>query len=144
MGHGYPFLDDEAVEIIAALEGNYPAQSGATAWLVRTPEREGKGTRSTKPLGLYPTEEDALQAFSNHAIKVWETSYYYSPYAPWYQYPGKEKQGPTNSEARKTWLKGKTAEEIVSTYVYINYKNEDCDYPNDVSFYIIPLKVKRN
>lgn len=132
------------LETMAALGAHISAPRGSTIWLVRIPERENKGDRSTKPLGVYPSEEEAYKALANHAKQTWETSYYYSPHAPWYQYPTRANLNPDMRTARKEWILNKTDQEITQLYIELLSKNDDCTFPADITFYILQLKVKSN
>ena len=134
----------EILETMSALGAHISAPKGSLIWLVRIPERENRGDRATKPLGAYPSEEEAYKALANHAKNVWETSYYYSPHAPWYQYPTRANLNPDMRSVRRKWILDKTDEEIVQMYMYLLSKNDDCTFPLDINFYILQLKVKSN
>lgn len=48
------------LETLAALGASIDAPQGSWVWVVRVPERENKGDRSIKPLGVYNSEAEAL------------------------------------------------------------------------------------
>lgn len=123
------------IETATALGADIPAPVGTDTWLVRIPEREGKGARATKPLGIFQTREAALAALAAHAIHVWQTSYIPQTRAPWYQY----ELG--NAERLNQWLAGRPDVEICEMYAHLLDKKDDCDYPSDLNFYVLPLEV---
>lgn len=128
------------LEAMAGLGAEVPLPRGATLWLARIPEREYKGFNSTKPLGVYVSEEDALEALGIHAEKVWKTSYY-TPYGcPWwidYHASSAEK-----NKTMEEWIKNHSSREVCELYVKILSEHQDCTFPNDVSFFIIKLKTQ--
>jgi hypothetical protein len=135
------------IETAIALGLAMPAPVGSQTWLVRTPEREGRGARSTRPLGIYPSRKDATAALAEHAIRAWQV-YPYSHHAPWYTLPRRDVstgafiyESPTTQEKLLAWTSAHPAEEICAMYAHLLNTSDDCDYPADVDFYIIALTV---
>ena len=128
------------LEVMAGLGAEVPVPRGSTLWLARIPEREYKGHNSTKPLGVYSSEEDAFKALSLHAENVWKNSYY-TPYGcPWWiDYHA---SSASRNEVMDEWIKNHSLLEICELYTKILSEHQDCTFPNDVNFFILKLRAQ--